>query len=406
MYAGGPWIALRANAFGPVASSFDPLRVLEQLPQAMSEPAHDTSSVQYGILVTDRPLHIQLFGDTPLGAWIPMGSSTLAITPQVRLFPSSANAIDLKESYQRILTGIPRPRRGLEPNGPQSNAELPSLDLLGKRTVIWSDSPNASVWLSHTDKTPLEARKEGSAVGLVLDPVFSARLTVIPTNREALSRFSEIAKTQMLPQPQDWLGVSETGSISIRLERTPSELEVFDGVARRLKKNDSIRDVPIGYPQTGVFEADGNGFFFYQARALDFRYPPSPPSTGFNVFGQMAYLRFDGAIGSVMLGSRGVDIAAPSTLEFRDLDSFKAARGMIPVQVRGPSEGLDTSLMFSGVSEAWANGEPLTHVSDRVFWSIGFIGVVAGIVQMIAAGLAIGRDIVARRNGASAAGAK
>jgi hypothetical protein len=408
MYSGGPWMALPVKSFGPVASSFDPLGVLEQFKaQAMPQlpPKKIITNVQYAILVTDRPLHIRLFGDTPIGAWIPMGSSTISITPQLTMFPSSSNTVELKESYQQIVTGIPRRPKGtgqydyMEPDAEQSNAELPSLDLIGKRTVMWSDSPNASVWLSETDMTTLKDGKEGSAVGLVMDPVFSARITVIPTSHEALSRFSEIEKDQMLPQPEDWLSVSEIGSISVRLERTLSELQEFDKLAERLKKNDNVGYVPVEYPLTGWVAASGEDLFMYKAKQMNFRYPPSPPSRGFNVFGQMAYLRFDGAIGSVVLGSRSVDIPAPSVLEFRDLDSFKAARGIIPVAVRGASEGLDTSVMFSGVSEAWANGELLTRVADRFSWSIGFLVLIIGIVQMIAAFLVIANDIFAGRSG-------
>ena len=403
MHLGGPWMALAVKPFGPIASSFDPLALLDQFKGQSLAPSSTNiiTSVQYGILVTDQPLHVRQFGDTPLGAWIPMGASTISILPQLRLFPSSANTVDITESYQRILTGIPRQPSpdSLEPAGAQSNAELPALDLLGKRTIIWSEGPNASVWLSETGMTTLELGKAGSAVGLVIDPAFSARITVIPTSREVLARFAKIERDQMLPQPQDWLAVSETGSISLRLERSVEELKEFDAMAERLKIRDKVENVSVEYPRTGSIDASGEPFFTYESHTMNFRYPPSPPARGFNVFGQMAHLEFEGVTGSVVIGSRVVEIPAPSTLDFRDIESFKAARGLIPVSVSGAGETLDTTLTFSGISEAWLNGEPLTRIYDRFSWSVGFIALIAGIVQAIAAAFGMTMMIIASRRG-------
>ncbi len=401
IFAGGPWLALPSKSFGPLTSSFDPVTVLEQFKsQALPSSASNfITSVQYAILVTDQPLHIHQFGDTPFGAWIPMGPSTIAIRPQLALFPTSANIVDVQESYREIRIGTPRQPRTLDTiysnnlNDKQSNAEVPALELLGKRTVLWTEGPHASVWLEHGALTLGQA---GSAVGLVIDPVFSARVAVIPTSREALSRFAKIEKEQILPQPQDWLGVSETGLISLRLERTIPELQEFDKVTERLKTHDTIDGTNVEYPMAVQLAADGNDGFFYETHSMKFRYPPSP-ARGFNVFGTMTHLTFEGATGSVVLGSRIVDIPAPSTVEFRDIESFKAARGLIPIAVREGTEAFDTTLTFSGVSEAWLNGEPLTRLSDRFSWSLGFFAMIAGIVQAIAAGFGMATIIFSKR---------
>ncbi len=407
MNFGGPWLALPVKSFGPIPGSFDPHDILEQFKaQANPETAPNgiITNVQYAILVSDQPLHIRQYGDIPLGAWIPMGGSTIAIVPELTLFPSSANTVILRESYQQILTGAPRKQNGkvdagsVLPGGDQSNAELPALDLLGKRTVIWSEGASASVWLSETNMTTVKVGQAASSVGLVIDPVFSARVTVIPTSREALARFSAVEKDRLLPQPQDWLGVSETGSISLRLERTPDELQEFDKVAERLKVKDRLEMVKVELPLTGWLKESGNEFVTYETHRMDFRYPPSPPARGFNIFGAMAHLELEGATGSVVLGSRVADIPAPSTLEFRDIASFKAARGMIPVAVRGAADPFDTTLTFSGVSEAWLNGEPLTRNVDRVSWSTGFLLFVAGIVQAVAAAFGMMTSVFVRRH--------
>jgi hypothetical protein len=387
MYSGGPWMALPVKSFGPVMSSFDPVRVLEQFnAQTITTgfPKPIITNVQYAILVTDQPLHIRQFGDTPLGSWIPMGSSTLDILPQLTMFPSSANTVDLKESYQQILTGSPRQTKGAEPQGEQSNAEFPALDLLGKRTVIWSDGPNTSVWLSETSMEIFKKGQNGLAVGLVIDPAFSARITVIPTSRETLARFSEVERHQLLAQPHDWLGVSETGSISLRLERSVEDLQEFDMMTERFKKSDSV-NVLVEYPQTGWVVSSGQDFLMYQTKSMGFRYPPSPPSRGFNIFGHMAHLSLEGITGSVVLGSSVVDIPAPSKLDFRNIKNFEATGGMMPLHVRGATDVFNTTLTFSGIAEARLNGEPMPRSADRFSLSLGVAEVIAGIVQAIAA---------------------
>jgi hypothetical protein len=405
-------MALTANSFEADASSFDPKEILGQFKiheQPVSRPPsqEDVTGVQYGIIISDGPLHIRLLGDTPIGAWIPMGASRLEITPQLNMFPSSANTVYLKEVYSQVALGTPRPRgphRSAAPTPEQSNAELPSLDVLGKRTVIWTEGASASAWLGESGKTSLKTGREGRVIGIVVDPVFSARVTVIPTSTEVLSRFSDI-EVGLLPQPEDWLGVAGSGSISVKLEREPSELRQFDAVEDRIKKKDVLADLAIGYPFTGWLARDGSAIFAYQPKSMDFRYPAFPPSRGFNVFGQMAYLRFDRAIGQLALGSRAANIEAPSTLEFRDLEGFRATNGIIPASV-GSVHGSDARLLFNGISEAWLNGEPLVHLSDSMLWSIGFIGILAGVIQMIAAGIAIAKELVGRRGGASPLSAK
>lgn len=405
IFAGGPWLALPSKSFGPVAASFDPVAVLEEFKaQALPKSASNfITNVQYAVVVTDQPLQIRQFGNTPFGAWIPMGASTITIRPHLALFPTSANIVDLQESYQQIRTGTPRLPRTLDTiysrnmDDKQSNAEVPALELLGKRTVLWTEGAHASVWLSETSMTTLRVGQAGRAVGLVIDPVFSARVAVIPTSREALARFAKVEQEQLLPQPQDWLGVSGTGSIALRLERTIAELQEFDQITERLKTHDTVEQVSVEYPRPAQLDANGQDVFMYQTGPMSFRYPPSP-ARGFNVFGTMTRLAFEGATGSVVLGSRVVELPAPGTLEFRDIESFKAARGLIPIAVRGGAQAGDTTLTFSGVSEAWLNGEPLTRLSDRFSWSAGFMAMIAGIIQAIAAAFGMVIVVFAKRH--------
>jgi hypothetical protein len=154
----------------------------------------------------------------------------------------------------------------------------------------------------------------------------------------------------------------------------------------------------VAYPFTAWIAATGQDFFTYQTNLTNYRYPPSPPARGFNVFGQMENLQLEGATGSVIVGSRVADIPAPSMLEFRDIESFRAARGLMPVAVRGATEGLDTTLTFSGVSEAWLNGEPMTRTWDSFSWSWSFVAMLAGIIPIVGAGLALAIDIARRRS--------
>jgi hypothetical protein len=408
MYFGGPWIALPVSIFGPIEPSFDPIALLAKFKAQM---VPDTSmnalgsSAQYAVLVSDGPVHVNLLGDTPVGAWIPMGSSSLAITPRLGFYPSSANIVDITESYKEIKIGVPREKDAYwaYPGARQSNSELSTLDVLGKRILIWTDSPNSFIWVWRSGGEPRVANvvHQKAVIGLVVDPIFNARITVIPTTQEALARFRSLEPRQMLPQPEDWLGVSEAGSISVRVDRTEAELREFDGMAERLRVKDKLEKVKIAYPLVAKVAATGQDVFTYEPYLTSYRYPPSPPARGFNVFGQMARLQFEGATGSVVLGSRVVGIPAPSTLEFRGIESFKAVRGLIPIAVSGAPDGFDTTLTFSGMSEAWLNGEPMTRTWDRFSWSWSFVAILAGIIQAIGAAVAIAVSI-GRRSAAPA----
>src|SRR5204862_506726 len=88
------------------------------------------------------------------------------------------------------------------------------------------------VWRSGAEPRVANGRLEKTAVGLVVDPIFNARITVIPTTQEAITRFRARERGQILPQPQDWLGVSDAGSISVRVERTSAELRAGRRVRR------------------------------------------------------------------------------------------------------------------------------------------------------------------------------
>ncbi len=405
VFEGGPWIGLPSKSFGPVAS-FDPRRVLEEF-KAQALPASATNivtKVQYAIIVTEQPLQIHQFGAVPIAAWIPMARSVTKVRQVPALFPTSPNVVEIIESYQDVRVGSPREPRTLLTIGRddqwQSSTEVPALDLLGQRTVLWTSGPSASVWLSeHFDNSSLRRGREGEVVGVVIDPAFSARIAVIPTTHDALARFAKVEKEELLPQPQDWLGVSDAGAVLLRLERTSDELREVDLVTARLKEDDTVEEAPIEWPQAVQLAANRQDVFYYEPRAMDFRYPPSP-GRGLNVFGTMEHLTFSGATGSVVLGTRVVEIPAPSNLEFRNIENFSAATGVIPIAMQAGAQAASTTLSFSGVSEAWLNGEPLTRFSDRFRWTGAFFTMIAGLVQAV--GAAVGLVTIRHAGGQNA----
>jgi hypothetical protein len=269
--------------------------------------------------------------------------------------------------------------------------EVPTLDVLGKGTIIWTDDPNG--WVRMSGRTTA-ASGEHTIVGLVLDPPFAARISIVPTTEEAVDHYLKSEADELLPEPLDTLTVTDKGSASASVERTIDDLPAFDEMAKRISENDRIDSADIDEPVEGGVGATGKDLFSYKRMMMNFRYPPVPPSRGFNVFGDFSYLRFDRAVGSVVVGSRVLSFAAPSVLEFKQLSQFRASRGVVPVQTG--TDGPGAKLDFSAVSDTFLNDEPITPNADGDLRWVAYGALFAGIVQAVAACIGLVKDLVVR----------
>jgi hypothetical protein len=375
-------MALRAGVFGPSDGPFDPIAKLGlggQPADILAGLGRDRA--QYAVLVTNQPVHVQLLSDTPLGAWMPTSLSTLDITPRLSLFASSDNSVELSESYRTMV------RKESEPPGDM--LEVPTLDVLGKGTILWIDDPNG--WVRMNGRTTA-ASGEHTIVGLVLDPPFAARISIVPTTEEAVGRYLQSEADELLPEPLDTLTVADKGSASASVVRAMADLPAFDEMAKRITENNHLDSVVIDEPKEGGIGATGKDLFSYEQTAIRFRYPPVPPSRGLNVFGGFSYLRFDGAVGSVVVGSRILAFGAPSVLEFKQLSQFRASRGVVPVQTG--MDGSGARLDFSAVSDTFLNDEPVTPNADGDLRWVAYGALFAGIIQAVAACIGLVKDLV------------
>jgi len=305
------------------------------------------------------------------------------------LFPSSGNIVALNDEYPPFDPGVEYFR------DPQADMELPMLDVVGKKTVIWSEDPSAWLLTSNRVLRRGDAKTTGRVnAGFVIDPPYSTRIALMPTSADAknswLGEMQQSMQKGRRPGRFIFRDKRDQGTVNVTIERSQADLEEFRKIYDRITKKDTVEVANI-LVATKMVTDEG----LYNM-TMDFRYPPLPPTQGFNIFGPMSFLRFEGAIGHVAAASKMIDINAPSTIEFKDIEHFKAHGGVITVPVQVKAGRGDAQLQFSGVSEAWINNNPAlrTEEASRPMTDYTLLGI--GSIQAIAAAIAIGRAIVGR----------
>jgi hypothetical protein len=117
---------------------------------------------------------------------------------------------------------------------------------------------------------------------------------------------------------------------------------------------------------------------------VEFRYPPVPPISGFNVFGTLSRLLLNDVSGDLGSGLQSFRIAGPSTLEFRDIQALEVA-GSVPIQFEFGRQ--HDQLVLRTAAKAFIDNQYFNPVLERrkqlVQLSSGLITIVSAILSFV-----------------------
>jgi hypothetical protein len=122
-----------------VVDSFDPNQTVFPFAAGSFTTYDRLTSEPYVLIITDQPLHVAPLGDAPFGAWIPVANAKVTIQQKQAFFASTPNSVIIKDEYPPFEPGVEYFEN------PREDMELPILDVVGKKTVIWTE--DASAWL-------------------------------------------------------------------------------------------------------------------------------------------------------------------------------------------------------------------------------------------------------------------
>jgi hypothetical protein len=180
-------------------------------------------------------------------------------------------------------------------------------------------------------------------------PMFASRLAIRPARRQGQPSVSED-------------GGAGAGAVTIsapRVARNAAQLVPKFKAADRDPKI-WIENLPF-IPTTEVGAerqiGDGPGEATYEKGSKEFEFPPAPPLTGINVFGDISDLRFSDATADLTIGTESRSISAGTPLEFRNIKGTGVVghHMLIPVRV----DGHEAKIHVIGEADARINGLPV-----------------------------------------------
>jgi hypothetical protein len=342
------------------------------------------------MVFSEQSLDVDLLGDKPLGAWIPGDSSKVKIGSSKGMFPSAKPVGSIREDYDIRFSESEL----------QEIVGIPMGDFLGPNIVLSSLDPKASIMVGKEMFSVPEVGDQNRVVtALVANPPFALRVACLPEDVDAVPTYTSLinepdvkaAKEDYVPavrHPED-----ESGSVHVSIPDVLDGEGEFNQIYHRMKENDIVRipNVPGDFILVDA-ETGKKMSTFNNLKWMEFRYPPIPPNPGFNVFGSFKSMTFNDVKGKLLLGSRGIDIGAPSDLALREISLLRVEGGVIQVPLSWDLKGNTANIQLRATAHASLNGTPLANsfdsYKDRLEYIVGLsaiVSAVAAIVQLLLA---------------------
>jgi hypothetical protein len=188
-------------------------------------------------VMTRHPLHIALLGPVPVGAWIPLPSSSVALSSQANLFDDETPEALLTERYTSH-EGIGAANRQSQHQG------YPLGDFLGPKLVLWTTDPMASApvgGLVPPRSTPPKLEDTVTAV-VIRTGDYAARVTAAPV--------AEGVYSKLLPSLRGREGAAGDYVITPPLDR--GTIELSDDAPLRASEYRRLRASVRHNPEIGV----------------------------------------------------------------------------------------------------------------------------------------------------------
>jgi hypothetical protein len=338
-------------------------------------------------IITNGPLHLRSSSVEPVAALSP---------PEDRAV-SLAYSGDVGTPGDRELKVSTSFNVDASQHGVYGENAFPILDVLGPSVTMWA--PIEDVKFPYTPTAYIDAlpvSQEGQEyefqaqewridappppppgwtaelVVKTLSPMFASRLAIRPAHRHSQPSVSED-------------GGAGTGTVTIsapHVARNATQLTPKFKAADRDPKF-WIRNLPfIPTVQTAPGQRIGASpsEITYGSGSKEFEFPPTPPLTGINVFGEISDLRFSDATADLTIGTESRRISAGTPLEFRNIkgNGIVGHHMLIPVRV----DGHEAEIHVIGEADARVNGLPVaserswianTLSDEKVSWFLALV---------------------------------
>lgn len=422
---------LRVDAFRiPDNTSFHPRRALAAVAEHPEGWIHQRVWHRRLKLLNHGVIHVALLGHVPVGSWIPMPGSRLALTSQPSNFPQRPGTLVLREDYGSALGQQAKPQVTRDQGYPLG-------DFLGPPMVIWSDDPTSRIPGTRFAKPA--ARK---ITALVLrDSTFAVRLAAIPLSTDERRFLLSDGPSSQLDSVlwsrsdhgtvqvtvKDLLNDGQYRALRARVVKNP-KVDVntyFDYTAvvddstqiRSVNGRDLVAVTESPYPPIrDVFAANGGDFGHldqsmpddvarpaHGSGSIEDYFPPLPAHQGFNVYGPITGMTLNDATGSVRIGSQhraleGEKVAIAKT----KLTADGAPRTPAPIPLTTSERRTELTLDGVGrvaVGEKLATSFAAQHpgLPDS---TASWIGILTALAAALGASARLGRWLLkGRRNG-------
>lgn len=333
-------------------------------------------------LTTDGDLHVSLLGDVPVGAWIPLPRSEVALTADPSPFPGTNPVPRMTEKHppDRNMDEVRYEDHKIRGQG------YPLGDFLGPNVVLWSTAPlaEASGW-------PVEKWQGGRGLVTAVrlkGSTFSTRVAAVPVTRREF--FEHVP--YMLKAPH--------GGREYLYSGRPDDTEVVVRVTKPLGRQTyaRLRHKVLAHPVVHMRPLNRIGLLFPKENAQPGarllhpvhlgpqllhwarkhkearrnivhevvpiperdRYPPLPSESGFNVFGPLHEILFRGVHGHLLLADQPKNLSGSADLRLDDVSGLRNQAGEEFVPAPLSTSGESAAMQFRTVGEASINGVPQT----------------------------------------------
>lgn len=348
------------------------------------------------MLVTGKPMNIALLGNTPLGAWVPVKGSKVAVKYSKGLFPSSVAVASVEETYNAYNQSAIHTDEEKRTYKLDDVVEYPLGDFLGPDLVFWTYDQSAFIVSPQgAFFTDVGGKQGGRRVTAVLfrDSNFSVRVACQPFESEEVRNYVSQKQGEKINYYLS-RNVRDSGKMLIEISDPEGQTANFQDAYAYMKENPVVWvRVPCACHFKEGNQRDENNITNDE---WNFRYPPVPPNSGFNIFGPINYLKMSSARGNLMLGTQALDITAPSPLEFRNIRSLQVDGGVIAVPIQLDAAKDTAEVKLQAVSEVYLNGGLVKMKDVGKEEAAEYISLLCALCSIITALITIGSIIIKR----------
>jgi hypothetical protein len=308
---------------------------------------------QFYLVFSKSELNVALLGDKPLCAWIPSDGSRISLKYEKKMSLATPVSAALREFYRPYtLSSEAEELQGV-------TMGLPLGDFLGPKIVLWWVDGAELLSKNGLFKIDHEvASKSKRIVAVLLNPPFSLRVAI---NSAKPTDIPVVAKSVQRSEVSDlfpaYTNRRSHGEVSLSIINPKEQVADFNEIYAHMKANEL----------TTASEIPTDGYTYSaETIAMTFRYPAIPPNKGFNVFGPISNLKFNSALGSVLIGTRQHELTAPSEVELRHVQSLAVEGGVVPVPIQlDATDENHQELQLQAKSQIFINKESMNEKADE-----------------------------------------